>query len=83
MTLKLVALSVNVTVTNPLGRGYLSLYRGDGSLTGVYSISFSAGQTRANNAMLQLALDGSASFRVDNASPGTVDFILDVNGYFR
>jgi virginiamycin B lyase len=77
------AVSVNVAVTNAAGSGYLSLYRGGGARTSTYSISFSAGQTRANNAILQLALDGSGSFNVQNASLGTVDFILDVNGYFR
>jgi hypothetical protein len=77
------ALSVNVTVTNTAGSGYLSLYRGDGARTGTYSISFLAGQTRANNALVQLALDLSGSFKVQNTAPGSLDFILDVNGYFR
>ena len=77
------AISANLTVTNTLGSGYLSLYRGDGARTGTYSISFLAGQTRANNAVVQLALDLSGSFKVQNTAPGNVDFILDVNGYFR
>ncbi|MCM3876449.1 MAG: hypothetical protein NEA02_08525, partial [Thermoanaerobaculia bacterium] len=77
------AISANVTVTNTGGGGYLSLYRGDGARTGTYSISFLAGQTRANNALVQLALDLSGSIRVQNTAPGNVDFILDVNGFFR
>ncbi|HSB62949.1 MAG TPA: hypothetical protein VLJ18_02240, partial [Thermoanaerobaculia bacterium] len=77
------ALSVNVTVTNTAGNGYLSLYRGDGARTGTYSISFLTGQTRANNELVQLALDASGSFKVQNAAPGGLDFILDVNGFFR
>lgn len=76
-------ISVNVTVTNTAGSGYLSLYRGDGARTGTYSISFLAGQTRANNAIVQLALDGSGSLKVQNTAPGNVDFVLDVNGFFR
>jgi hypothetical protein len=77
------SLSVNATVTNTGGSGTLTLYRGDGARTGTSSISFSPGQTRANNDLLQLAFDGSGSFRAQNAAPGTVDFILDVTGYFK
>lgn len=77
------AISVNVTVTNTAGGGYLSLYRGDGVGPGTYSISFAAGQTRANNAIVQLALDVSGSLKVQNTAPGNVDFILDVDGFFR
>ena len=78
-----VALSVNATVTLTGGSGTLSLYRGDGARTGTWSISFGAGQTRANNDLLQLALDQSGSFRVQNSAPGNVDFVLDVTGYFK
>jgi len=78
-----VALSVNATVANAAAIGTLTLYRGDGARTGTYSISFAAGQTRANNDLLQLALDGSGSFRVQNAASGNVHFILDVSGYFK
>lgn len=77
------AVSTNVTVTNTAAAGFLSIYRGDGARTGASSISFNAGQTRANNAILQLALDASGSVKVQNTAAGTVDFILDVNGFFR
>jgi large repetitive protein len=78
-----VALSVNLTVVNPAAGGFLSIYRGDGSLTGTTSISFDVVKTRANNAILELATDGSGAVKVNNSSAGTVDFILDVNGYFQ
>ena len=78
-----IAISVNVTVTNAAAAGYLCLYRGDGASPGTYSISFSVGQTRANNEVVQLAFDKSGSFKVQNAAPGDVDFIVDVNGFFR
>ena len=81
-TFKIVVSLVAVDMATE-GSGYLSLYRGDGARTGTYSISFLAGQTRANNAVVQLALDLSGSFKVQNTAPGNVDFILDVNGYFR
>ena len=77
------ALSVNVTVTNVTAPGSASIYRGDGTQNGTSTASLVAGRTRANNAMLQLAMDGSGTVKVQNTSAGTFDLIIDVNGYFR
>ena len=77
------AVSANITVTNAASSGIVSIYRGDGQPTGTNTIAFSAGRTRANNAVLQLALDGSGTFRVQNTSPGTLDIVIDFNGFFR
>jgi uncharacterized repeat protein (TIGR01451 family) len=77
------AVSVNVTVTNVQAGGALLLYRGDGSPTTASTVSFRPGVTRANNAQTQLALDGSGTFRVRNSSAGTLDLIVDVNGFYR
>lgn len=77
------AVSVNVTVTNVQASGTLLLYRGDGSPTTASTISFRPGVTRASNTQTQLALDGSGTFRVQNSSAGTLDFIVDVNGFYR
>lgn len=56
---------------------------GDGALSGTSTINFAARQTRANNAVLQLATDGSGTIKVDNTAPGPVHLVLDVNGYFE
>lgn len=78
------SLSVNQTVTGQTASGELVLYRGDLSATPTASsISFQAGKTRANNGILDLAHDGSGTFKVFNNSTGSVHFILDVNGYFQ
>jgi hypothetical protein len=77
------AISVNVAVTSPVASGFLKLYPGDGLAPLASSINFSAAQTRANNAIVLLATDGSGTLRVQNGSTGTVHFILDVNGYFE
>ncbi len=77
------AVSLNVTVTNVQTGGSLLLYRGDGAPTTASSINFRPGVTRANNSQTQLALDGAGTFNVQNASAGTLDFVVDVNGYFR
>jgi hypothetical protein len=79
-----VAISVNVAVTNPSGAGYLTLDRGDAAQLPVAStINFSAHRTRANDALVPLAQNGSGTIKVLSATSGTVDLILDVNGYFR
>ncbi len=75
-------ISMNVTVTQPAAPGHLTVYPGTATLPGTSSLSFSAGQTRANNAVIGLATDGSGTFRVANGSAGTVHVIVDVNGYF-
>ena len=75
------ALSVNLTATQPSAAGYLTLFP-DGTLVPLTSsINFSAGRTRANNAVLPLGSNGA--LRVQAAGGGTVHFILDVNGYFE
>ena len=73
----------NVTVTNAPAGGTISIYRGDGSRTGTTTSAFNPRVTRANNAFLQLALDGSGTIRIQNLSPQAVDVIVDVSGYFR
>ncbi len=78
------AISVNQTVTGQTATGELVLYRGDLlSAPNTNSIIFGAGQTRADDGILELARDGSGTFKVFNNSIGPVHFILDVNGYFQ
>ena len=77
------AVSANITVVSPGALGYLAIYRGDGVLPGTSNISFGASQTRASAALLLLALDGTGGVKVRNASAGSVDLVLDVNGYFQ
>ena len=77
------SISGNVTVTNSVSPGYLTLWPADETQPLASFINFSSGQTRANNAIVQLSRDGSGAFEVLNGSAGTVHFILDVNGYFQ
>jgi hypothetical protein len=39
--------------------------------------------TRANNAIVTLAADGTGRIAVLNASTGTVHLLVDVSGYFE
>ena len=76
------ALSVNLTVTQPTEQGDLRLYPAGVPLPLVSTINYSAGQTRANNAILVLGPSGDFAVRCVQGS-GTAHFILDVNGYFE
>jgi hypothetical protein len=77
------AISVNLTVTGPAAPGFVTLFPGDGPAPATSNINFSTGQTRANNAVVPLATNGTGVLRVLNGAPGTVHFILDVNGYLQ
>lgn len=77
------AITVNLTVAEPAAPGFLTIYPGGGAVPFTSTISFAAGQTRANNAIVTLATDGSGTFNVANGAAGAVHFILDVNGYFE
>lgn len=76
------AVSLNVTVTSPTSLGHLSLYPGGTSLPIVSTMNFRPGQTRANNAIIQLGAGGTLS-TVSGQGSGTVQLLLDVNGYFE
>jgi hypothetical protein len=46
-------------------------------------VDFRNGQTRANNGLLWLPLDGSATIRAVNGAAGQIDLIVDVSGFFQ
>src|SRR6185369_9924854 len=75
------AVSLNVTVTQPLAPGDLRMFPADQTTPLASAINFGLGQTLANNIIL--ALDGTGSVKVQNDAVGTVHLILDVNGYFK
>ncbi len=75
--------SVNLTATNAAAPGDLRMYPTDIGIPQTWAISFGAGQTRANNAMVTLATDGTGTIGVKNDAAGTVHVIVDVNGYFK
>ena len=80
-----VALSLNVTVADPSAQGNLSFTPGGAAFTQTSTINFTRGSNRANNAILQLAPNGSGilAVRAFVSDGGPVHLILDVNGYFK
>lgn len=77
------AISSNITVTQPTSPGDLRIHAGGTPAPLSTSIYFSVGQTRANNAILAFGPSGDMDVRFDGFYGGTVQFILDVNGYFQ
>jgi len=77
------AVSANVTVTSPGADGNLRLYPGGLTLPLVSTLNYSAGQTRANNAVIVLNENGEINVFAAQALGTTVEVILDVNGYFQ
>ncbi len=72
---------MNVTVTQSTDRGNLRLHPPDvASKSSV--INYTAGQTRANNAIVALDAEGRVAVFCAQAT-GTAHMILDVNGYFE
>jgi hypothetical protein len=79
------ALSLNLTVVNTAGSGYLSLFAGDAGPPLASVLNFTPGTTRANNALVMLASSGTCSFGIQHATPSNtpVQVVADVNGYFQ
>jgi len=76
------AVSLNITVTQPGTGGYLLLYSAGLATPLASSISYSAGQTRANNAIVAVGDSEQLAVLCAQAA-GSVHLIVDVNGYFE
>lgn len=72
--------SANVTVTQATEAGTVVVHAFGTPVPITAQVSFAAGRTRANNALL--ALGGGAVSAQAGMASGTVHLIVDVNGYF-
>lgn len=78
------SVSANVTVTNASAGGTLVVYPADlPAAPNTLTLVFRASQTRANNALVALASDGSGAFKITSGAAATVDVVVDVNGWFE
>jgi hypothetical protein len=76
------AVEINVTVTQPTVAGSVTIYTTGTNNPLTANINYGTNQTRANNAIVVPNPPGN--IRVNcNQSSGTVQFIVDVNGYFQ
>jgi CSLREA domain-containing protein len=76
------AVSFNFTITAPTNPGDLRVFPAGGGLPLVSTLNWSAGQTRANNAIIALGSSADLTVHPDQAA-GTAHLIIDVNGYFQ
>jgi hypothetical protein len=79
------AVSLNVTALAAPGDGFITLYPGDITLPGTWTIGFPASLNRANNAVIPLAWNGNGTLAAVAVitGGGSMDMALDVNGYFE
>jgi hypothetical protein len=77
------ALSLNVVAVLPTGQSHLRFGPGGEALPEVRTVNVPQGQSRANNAILKISADGVLSVGSFVAGGGTVDLVLDVNGWFE
>ena len=76
------AVTVNLTATGAGTGGHLSAFPGGGTLPNTSTINFAPARSRANNATIPLGPSGALT--VSAALPaGTVDFVVDVLGYWQ
>ncbi|MFI5120401.1 MAG: hypothetical protein ACHQM4_08305, partial [Thermoanaerobaculia bacterium] len=80
-----ISISANVTVTQPSTAGTLVAFPAELAQAPLATtLAFRAGMTRANNAILLVARDGSGAVAFSNDMPsGTVHLIVDVNGWWE
>jgi hypothetical protein len=76
------ALAINVTVSGSSAAGVILVYPAAVPTPSASTINYKQGQTRANNAITTLDLNGRIAV-VPFQPTGSVHFILDVNGYFQ
>ncbi|GIF70296.1 hypothetical protein Ais01nite_83310 [Asanoa ishikariensis] len=73
------AVVLNVTVTQPTGNGYLTVYPGDGDRPLASNINFLPNQTIANLVTVPV---GAGRVHLFNASGGWVHVVADIAGYY-
>ncbi|TMD48957.1 MAG: hypothetical protein E6I86_04935, partial [Chloroflexi bacterium] len=73
--------AANVTVTEPTRPGYLTVYPSGVSRPLASNLNFDAGQTVPNLVVVKVGADGNIV--VFNGSNGTVEFIVDVTGWYK
>ena len=75
---KMAAVSLNVTVTNPVTSGYLTIWPG-GRMPVASTLDFTPGATVPNG--VTIGVDASGSISIFNGSPGASDVLVDLTGW--
>ena len=73
------AVALNLTITNPSGSGFATVFPTGSALPASSTLNFSAGETRANLVQVPVGNGGDASIYLAGAS---ADVVADVLGYY-
>jgi hypothetical protein len=76
------AVMLNVTVTNPGGSGFLTVYPNGESTPNASNVNYKPGQTVANAVIVPVGSGGMVVVFNGGASAKGVDVIVDVTGYY-
>jgi hypothetical protein len=74
------AVAANVTAVSPDSTGFLAFYPTGIQWPGTATMNYRTAKTRASNSMLTLSANGQTTVLNDGS---TVNFIIDVTGYFQ
>jgi hypothetical protein len=77
------ALSVNVTAVSPTAPGFLTFFEAGAPLPPTSTLNLGTGQTRANNGIFPLLGRPRALAVYSGLGAGSVEVVVDVNGYFK
>ncbi len=77
------AVSLNLAVTQSTSAGNVRLFPAGQTVPNISTINYTAGQTRANNAIVVLNPSGAMSAFAGQPAGTMVHVIIDVNGYFE
>lgn len=73
------AVALNVTVTGPVGNGFLTVYPSSVALPTASNVNFTTGQTIPNMVIVQVGTDGKISL---TDQFGAANVVVDVVGWF-
>ena len=76
------SVTMNITVVSPQSAGALAILPGGTAAGAATAISYGAGKLRSNNFIARLGSYGDIVVSCQQPT-GTVDFVLDVSGYFE
>jgi len=76
------AVALNVTVTNPKGNGFLTLYPEGESVPNASNVNYVTGQTIANSVIVPVSSNGEIQVTNGGTEAKGTDIIVDVTGYY-
>jgi hypothetical protein len=76
------AVALNVTVTNPHGSGFLTVYPDGVPQPNASNVNYGVGQTVANSVIAPVGSDGEIDITNSGSTAAGTDVIVDVSGYY-